>query len=344
MAVVAAVVVAAGFTGRHLKPLRAGNDVRTGSVVPNGSAAIASCSAAASQRKLSELHAASARLASYVLGRVDEFERLKSEAADRAIALEEMHAAYANARSARALAENAVIEYEQGTARQDEAKASGEMFEARQSLERAQNNIQEQKDQFDQLKASSKDAIVVLAASILTKQRLRVAESRQSEAADALTEAESRWRELLEKTKPSRVKDLRATVAKRKSDELELKAKWELEQSKLEQLQKAALEQAPSPLEKRILALLDRAISIEDQIQASLGPLTTEGTTDRRAQQEIRDLTDQLATVVDQAQLEAVAAENARLKPRIHAAADRYPAAALEEPVVARRPIARNDR
>jgi hypothetical protein len=342
--VLAAIVLAVGFDGIHDRPLRAAKDPQRGSIAPERSAVAPDSSGTAIDRRLLERHAASARLAGYMLARVDEFERLEGQATERAAALKKTRAAYETARSARAAAENAVTEYEQGTARLDEAKVSGEMFEAWQNLERTRNNIQEQTDKLAQLRATSKDAIAVLAASILTKQRLRVAESRVAEAAEQFEDAESRLHELLEKTKPSRVKDLRATVETRKAEELELKARWELEQSQLARLQLELIAQAPTALERRVLALLDRAIELEDQIQARLGPLATLRTIDPGGRREIDDLFDRLATIVEEAELAAVAAENARLKPRIQKAARRYPAAPLENPTVRGGSIARSDR
>ena len=303
LAVVAAVVVAAGFIGLQVRPLRAGNDDRTGSVVPIASTPLASCSAAASRRKVGELREAIARLADSVLRRIDDFERLQGEAADHEKALREVQKGYDNARSACERAAIAAIEYEQETARRDEAKASGEVFEARQNFERAQQNVQAQNDRLAQIKKSSQDAIAGLAASMLIKQRLRVAESRESEAARMLDEAESSRRELLEKTRPARVKDLRATVEKLKSNELALKTRRDLEQSKLERVRKAALEQAPSEAEKHVLALLDQGFSIEERIGASLALVAKKGDPSSQLEAEIDDLTNQLKAVVAQAAL-----------------------------------------
>ena len=102
----------------------------------------------------------------------------------------------------RELAEFAVVEYEQGTARQDEAKVAGEVFQANQDFERAHHDVEVQKDRLAHVKESSTDAIARLANSMLIKDRLRMAVRRETDAAEVLDEAESRRRLLLEKIKP----------------------------------------------------------------------------------------------------------------------------------------------
>jgi hypothetical protein len=278
--------------------------------------------------RFDDLKDVSRTIADIALRRVDEFERLQIDAFERETALRLMQVAHDKAKSARVRAETALTEYEQGTARQDEAKAAGEVFEARRNLERAQNQVQEQKDQLARNKTgASPDAIAALAASILIKQHVRDAEARENEAAGALDLAESRQRELLEQTKPARVKELRAIAEKLRTEEKALKTTIDLEQSKHNRVQKAALEQALSDADKRLLALLDRGIAIEEQIDVEFEGFRTGPNDSVDVELKLQKLVDQLEGVVVQARLMLATDAKARLKPRIKAVAKRYPAA-----------------
>jgi hypothetical protein len=328
----AATVVAAGFSGLQVMTLRAGDNSQVGSNARERPAAEPASAAVTSPRKLSVLHAEIARLADSVLANVEEHDRLVSAAALCNVALAELQLACGQAKLARERAEIAVIEYEQGTARQDEAKSSGDVFEARRNLESVKQKIEVLNLERSQIKETTKDPIAGLAASILIRDRLRVAERQESVAATALAEAEARRDELLDRTKPARVKDLRATAERLKSNEQALKAKRDIEMSKLTELQRAARERAPVVAEKRVLALLDRAMAIEEQIRANLDARNRVDATDPACQQEIVGLTYQLEVIVDQAAIEGAPAEHARLKARIKAAANRYPAAIEKGP------------
>jgi hypothetical protein len=327
LAFLASIVLLAALIELHINPLNARDVARSGSVMKQGVLPEAAISPPASRQKLGELHEASARLAKDVLRQVAEFERLEREAADREMAVREVRKSYASARSARELAEFAIVEYEQGNARREEANAAGEVFEARQDHERALHEVDVQKERLAHIKESSTDAIARLAASMLIKDRLRVAVLRENDAALVLDQAESKRQLLLEKTKPARVKDLRAAADELKSVEHSWQARWDLERSKLEQVRQAALRQAPTDAEKHVLALLNRGISIEERIQVGLAMLMKNGEAESKLVAEIDDLTSQLESIVNEARVDATAADDARLKPRIKAAANRYRAA-----------------
>jgi hypothetical protein len=327
-----AMIFAAGFVGHHVTPLRAGNDSDISLRAAKADSSDARDRAAASSRKLRELHAETARLANQLLANLGEYDRLVRAAADCEVALAELRKACELARSERERAEIAVTEYEQGAARKDEAKFNGEVFEARQQLEAARHKIESLTDERSKIKETAGDGIHRLAASILMRDRIRVAEHQENVAAAALADAESRRIELLEHTKPARVKDLRSAVEKLKESEHSLKSRRDHESSKLQELRMAALERTPLPGEQRVLALLDQAIALEERARANIELCTSAGAVDPESQKNIDELTSQVEAIVDQAMIAGAAAENARLKPRIKAAAVRHAAATKRGP------------
>ena len=70
-----------------------------------------------------------------------------------------------------------------------------------------------------------------------------------------------------------------------------------------------AKNQGPAAHERRILALLDRAIPLEEQVRAKLFHLTKNSKADQALLEEIDDLTNQLQALVIQAENEQARAE-----------------------------------
>jgi hypothetical protein len=109
------------------------------------------------------------------------------------------------------------------------------------------------------------------------------------------------------------------------------KAEWELQQAKLKKLNevikaeklRASAQKALDLLARKATASLERAISIEGQIQTKLEQLTKNGKRDDPLQKEIEDLTNQLQSVIEQGEFEQSAAQFAALKTRIRSAASR---------------------
>ena len=119
----------------------------------------------------------------------------------------------------------------------------------------------------------------------------------------SLEKAESSKKVLVEYTKSEATKDLESELAKARSDERSKKAEWELVKGRIEKTQKAA-KAGPdrTDVEKRILALLDRAVPIEEQIQARLQQFKKESDHNDAAEKEVRGLMDQLGAIIDEAE------------------------------------------
>jgi hypothetical protein len=137
----------------------------------------------------------------------------------------------------------------------------------------------------------------------------------------ALEVAESSKKVLVEYTKPKRTQELQSELAKARSDELSKIAEWERLKGRLERTQKAATAGADrTDVETRILALLDRAVSIEERIQARLGQFKKEPNHNDAAEKEVLGLMDQLGAIIDEAEAVKAAADFARVKPRLRRA------------------------
>ena len=141
-------------------------------------------------------------------------------------------------------------------------------------------------------------------------------------AAFSLDEAESKKNFLVKYTKSKLTKDLEAQLEKALSEERARKAEWELLKGRIEKTEKAAKsEPSHTDVENRIIALLDRAVPIEEQIQAMLARVKKEPKIVDTVAAEIRSRMDELGAIIDEAEAVKASADFDRLKQRIERAA-----------------------
>ena len=86
-------------------------------------------------------------------------------------------------------------------------------------------------------------------------------------------------------------------------------------------MEKSSRRQAPAIDVKRILALIERAIPIEEQVREKIAQLAKAEKSPDALQNEIRDMTNELKAIVEEGESVGSADEIAGLKPRIEAAA-----------------------
>ncbi len=122
--------------------------------------------------------------------------------------------------------------------------------------------------------------------------------------------------------------ELRSEVHKAHADELAKQATWELSKSMLEKAQKEGEGTDLPEDRKRILALIDEAIPLEDRIRARLLEVSKSEELPESKAEEIGRLTHDLAALVDRAESVRDAGDFARLKPRIRQTARQFGAAA----------------
>ncbi len=221
---------------------------------------------------------------------------------DQRITTKSAEANYLNAKLTREVAEIAATEYVEGVYPQECAASDREILLAESDLKRAGD-------------------LVVSAGRREDEHWTRHNEKRASLVLEA---AKAGKKALVEYTKTRQVKELEAEVAQARIDELRTKEVWETEKGKEERLEKAIWGQrGRTSVEHRGPELLRRAASVEERVHAGLGQFVEQANSDDALQKEIRDLTNQLGAVVDEAEAAIAADELADLKPRIRAAAGR---------------------
>jgi hypothetical protein len=306
-----------------MNPVRAGDAARSGQedivFVPTPQAQLA----AEIRRFLRPLHDQMAALASSLLSRADSPDQLRTQLLPQEITIKTAEAKYEDAKLSRELAELAISEYQEGIFVQDRAAAEGEVKLAQSDLERARQGIEEAKERLARIRQASRGSAGDLSLEYMYTDRLAAAQLQEQRARFAIESAEGKLKLLLDHTKPKRLKELRAAVERARSDELARHAQWELEKSKLQQLQKAIEQPGPQADQMRVLPLLGKAIPIEEQVRRKLEQLDKNGKPDLPLEKEIRDLANQLQGLVERASQEQAAARFDQWKARIQQATRR---------------------
>jgi hypothetical protein len=322
---VAGVVPALGLLADHLCFLHAGAAPQAR---PNDQALAAAGSSGLvvqSRERLNKLRDEILSLGAAALEGGDGGARPASSVPNQRITVLSASAKYENAKLTRQVAEIAVVEYEEGIFKQDLATAMGELKLAEADAARAVDMIELAKKRLAEIRQVSKSSSSEdLAYEYMYEDRVAEAELREPKARLAVEKAKAKLKLLQEHTRAKRVKKLKAEVEKARSDELAKKAGWELEMSKLRTLEKAGNGEARNIHEQRALALLDRAVSLAEQLKTKLDQADKDQEPGESLRKEVTDLMSQLQSVVEQAQSEEAAAKWAKWKPHVHEAAVRY--------------------
>jgi hypothetical protein len=264
-------------------------------------------------------------LAKRVLEEPDSPQSLEDQLLNLRITVKSAEANYLNAKLTREIAEIAIREYTEGVYVQDLQTVEGEITLARNDLERGRDLIEIAKEMQTRIKEVADENTAYgrminydLAGRVVHAQ-LEVLKRKYT-----LEQAESKKKVLVEFTKEKRTKDLKSEVAKAYSEEVAKKAAWDLMEVKVTKLEKALKNPWPgSSVGKRLLSLLDRASPIEEQVHAKLDQLATDANFDGSLQKEIRNLTNDLGAIIEEAEAARSASDFTRLKSRIQQAARR---------------------
>jgi hypothetical protein len=116
------------------------------------------------------------------------------------------------------------------------------------------------------------------------------------------------------------MKELEAEVAKAKVDELLKQVAAQVEEAKLKKSEVSATGGSALSQDNRVLALLDQALPIEQDVRARLDRFAKGGKPDPVRRNEIDELVGRLRELLVRATMESDAAESARLKDRVHSA------------------------
>ena len=120
------------------------------------------------------------------------------------------------------------------------------------------------------------------------------------------------------------MKEREFQVEEARADELTRQAQWERAKSKLKKLEQAVKPREREVHGQRVLTLLERAVSIMEELKTKLAQAEKDPQPGAPIRDEIRTLIGQLRALIDDAQQEDAAAQWAKLKPKVHAAAVRF--------------------
>ena len=211
-------------------------------------------------------------LAKQVLAEPDAPGSLEDQILNMFITVKSAEANYLNAKLTREIAEIAVKEYTEGVFVQDLQTVEGEVLLARSALERGRDLVEVAKERQARIKEVAKEDTAfgrMLNYDYSDRIFLAMLEAGKRKYRSKWPRARRRF--CWNTPRKSELKELESDVKKAHSDELAKQATWELEKAKLDKMQKAV--KAPWPasnIGKRLLALLDRAIPIQEQAHAKL--------------------------------------------------------------------------
>ncbi len=233
-----------------------------------------------------------------------------------------------NAKLTREIAEIAEIEYKEGIYVQDLATIEGEIHQASSDRSRKQDMVEFAKDRLARISASSDKTAVDLDIEYSYSDKVVSAEREASRSLAALEKAEAKKKLLVEYARPRRLKQLQSEVEKARAEELAKQAESESRKAEVDRLEKTLQHQAPGTDVKRILALIQRAIPIEEKVRGKIDQFDRDERNRQSILKEIQDLTNELSAIVDEGESLWSASEFAGLKSRIQEAARRYAGAA----------------
>ncbi len=201
----------------------------------------------------------------------------------------------------RELAELALAEYRNGIAKQEQAALEAQLKLAQDELKRARPKIEQAKGRYAKIQAVSKGSAYDLSQEWRFEAGIVAAQERERIAGFMVEQAESKLKVLREYSIPVNSKNLMADVEKARSEELARKASWELEQSRLLTMQRT-LGVAPrlTDHQKRMLAILDATIPIEEQLNKKLAECEKARDADESLRKEITALTGRLVAIVEE--------------------------------------------
>jgi hypothetical protein len=230
-------------------------------------------------------------------------------------------AQYLNAKLGREVAQIAVREFVEGTAVQEQAVVEGEIKLARSNLERSQRDTAEAKLRLARISAVADQSAFGLKMVYSYTDRVTSAELQEKKAGFMLEQAESKERVLNRYFIGKRTKELDSEVKKAHSDELAKQAHWELAKGLEAKVREESQRPDFSEDRKKILALLDQAIPIEEKLRARLAEASKANTPQASKPDDIVLLLNDLGSLVDRAESVRDIGDFARLKPQVQQAA-----------------------
>lgn len=256
------------------------------------------------QRTLKDLDHRLSGLVRRVLDEPNSPRKLREQLMDQRFAAKSAEADYLKARSARELAEIAVMEYTAGTFPRDLQVAEGEVAGAKSEMELSQakaKQLQEFREMISKLKPFKTASD--LAAVVQVGEIHSLAERQALVSKYVLEQAESKKEVLVKYTRDKQTKELEFEVKKAHSEELAKQAAWERQKAKVEEIERnLKTPWLSSEQGKRLLALIDQAVPLAQKAHKRLDALAKAEEVDAGLQKEIARLTNNLESILDEAE------------------------------------------
>jgi hypothetical protein len=323
----ASVFLAAAILNAPAKTARGDDKVRSGPEASTPEKAPPQLPVAHARRTLNDVYERLIGLAERVLKEPPSRELMNHIMNTRTVE-ESSIANHRNAKLTREIAEIAEIEYKEGIFVQDLATVEGEIQHASSDRSRKQDMIEFAKDRLARISASSDKTAVDLDIEYSYSDKVVAAEREASRSVAVLEKAEAKKKLLVEYARPRRLKQLQSEVEKARAEELAKQAESESRKAEVDRLEKTFPRQAPATDVKRILALIQRAIPIEEKVRGKIDQFDRDERNRESILKEIQDLTNELSAIVDEGEALWSAGELAGLKARIQEAARRFAGAA----------------
>ena len=177
----------------------------------------------AQRRRLNKLQDEIVRLGSQALASLDTANRGGvdiSMITTQMITVKSAQANFENSRLTREVAEIAIVEYEEGIFKQDQATLEGEVKLAESAAARAADSIEFARGQLAKIKQASRGTAEDLSLEFSYEDRIVQASQREPRDKLALEKARTKLDNLRKYVMPRRVKEIKAEVEKARSDEL----------------------------------------------------------------------------------------------------------------------------
>lgn len=213
----------------------------------------------------------------------------------------------------------------------DLIRAKGELEYARLKHEAAQISLKEFAEGIVPQEAAGAEADLMMGQSALVRAREMLKEAKtpfetvsaqleEKKAGFSIEQAHSRKKVFNEYIRLKRPRELEAEVARADSEVRSKQAECDSLKRRITSLEKAAPNEPPSSaVRQRILALIDRALPIEERLQLGFERLRKALNPDAAAVKEMWSWAEELRSLIDEAEAVKAADDLAALKPRIQA-------------------------
>jgi hypothetical protein len=298
------------------------DEARAGDDKTSKAASSASSAANESRAAFGRIYAELADLAAQVMSGIDLSTPSESDLAVQKLRIDAANVDHQQAVLARQAAELALHEFEDGVAPLEKKALLAQVEQAKSELARAERAIPLARERYERFKHVKTGSAADLARGWQLEVSEAIARNELKRAQFALELAESNLKVFREFKYKQDLLNLRSRFEKARSNELAMKASWELEVSRLKVLERWGDSKARrlpiSDERKRALELLSRAIPLEEKLSARLDQIKNDGGATEANSKEIAGSIDDLRQILERARDATQASEMVQLRAKLH--------------------------